>query len=97
MGASGVRQTLSGNGQTVPRGTIGPVRVSLTGTFGTGSAQLEATDPEGNWVAVDGGVFTAVTDTIFDFPDHVQNQLRINLTGATGPALVVWIQSTLDR
>ena len=97
MAASGNRQTLSADGNSVDRGTVGPVRLSLTGSFGGGAAKLQAKDPSGAYVDVAGGSFTAATDTMFDFPEHVQNQLRVNLAGSTTPALVIWIQSTLDQ
>jgi len=97
MGSGGDRQTLVADGNSVARGVVGPVRLSLTGTFGGGTAQLQAMDPSGAWIAVANGAFIAVTDTVFDFPENVQNQLRINMSGSTTPALVIWIQSTLDR
>lgn len=97
MSSSGERQTLGVDGQTPERGTVGSVRLSLTGTFGGGTAKLQAKDPSGTFVDVDGGSFTAVTDTIFDFPANVQNQLRVDLSGSTAPALVIWLQSELDR
>ena len=97
MASSGDRQTLAANGQTTDVGTVGAVRLSLTGSFGGGTAQLQAKDPSGSFVNVAGGSFTAVTDFVFEFPANVQNQLRVDLSGATAPSLVVWIQSELSR
>ena len=89
---SGDRQTLSANGQTNAKRYIGPIRLSLSGTFGGGTATLQSKDPAGNWVDIANGAFTAVTDTIFDFPGDVGNTVRVNLTGSTSPALVIWVQ-----
>ena len=89
---SGKRQTLAADGQTDAKAYSGPIRLSLTGTFGGGTAQLQARDPQGNWVSVAGGAFTAVTDTIFDFTAESQNILRVDISSSTTPALVVWIQ-----
>ena len=95
---SGERLTLSADGNSTERGTVGPVRLHLSGDFGSGgTAVLQAEDPSGAWVAVEGGSFTTLTDTMFAFPIGVQNNLRINLSGSTTPALVIWIQSELDR
>ena len=92
MASSGDIETLSANGQTAVTVTIGPARLSLTGTFGSGTAKLQAKDPGGNWIDVANGSFTAVTDTIFDFPARSETDLRVDLSGSTNPTLVVWIQ-----
>ena len=97
MASKGDRQTLVADGQTTEVGVVGPVRLSLTGSFGGGTAKLQAKDPSDAWVDVAEGSFAVATDTIFDFPDHTQNQIRVDISGSTTPALVVWIQSTLDR
>lgn len=97
MAGKGDRQTLVADGNTVDTGTVGPVRLSLTGGFGGGTAKLQALDPSGAYVDVAGGSFTAATDTLFDFPEYAQNQLRVNINGSTTPTLVIWIQSTLSR
>ena len=94
MAGSGTRAALAADGNTAAITVSGPVRLSLTGAFGSGTAKLQATDPGGNWVDVDGGSFTDVTDTVFDFPAFAFNNLRVNLASATDPALVVWIQSS---
>lgn len=97
MGSSGDRQTLAADGQTTDYGTVGPVRLSLSGSFGGGTAKLQAQDPSGAWVDVAGGSFTIAADQLFDFPENVQNQLRVDMSGSTTPTLVVWLQSTLSR
>ena len=97
MASSGERQTLVADGNTEDVGTVGAVRLSLTGGFGGGTAKLQAQDPSGAYVDVDGGSFTAAGDTLFDFPANVQNQLRVNIASSTTPTLVVWIQSEISR
>jgi len=92
MAGTGNRQALAADGQTNSKVFVGPIRLSLTGSFGTGTAKLQAKDPSGAFVDVGNGLFTAAADTIFDFPVSDSNELRIDLAGATAPALVVWIQ-----
>jgi hypothetical protein len=86
------RQVMSASGSTTPVVFIGPVRMSLSGDFGGGTAQLRNNDGTNN-VDVANGAFTAVTDTLFDFP-AVPNTLNVALTGSSAPALVVRLQST---
>ncbi len=86
-------QTLSADGETTAITVIGETRLSLTGTFGSGTAQLQARGPDGVYVSVTGGSFTAATDTLFDFPENTRNDLRVSLSGSTSPALKVWLQA----
>lgn len=97
MSATGDVQAMTGDGQTAERGTVGCVRLSITGGFGGGTAKLQAKNPLGAWVDVAGGSFTVATDTLFEFPPNVQNQLRVDVNGSTTPTISVWIQSELDR
>jgi len=92
MAGTGNRQVLTTNTQTNPKIFIGPVRLSLTGSFGTGIGKLQAKDPSGVFVDVANGSFTAASDTIFDFPVSDSNELQVDLAGATAPTLAVWIQ-----
>ena len=91
MAGTGNKQTLAADGQTDVKIFVGPVRLSLTGDFGTGTAKLQSKDPSGAFVDIANGLFNAVTDTVFDFPIGASNELRVDLAGATAPALVVWI------
>ena len=93
MASTGYIETLSADGNTTAQKVGGPVRLSLTGTFGGGTAKLQSITPAGNWVDVANGSFTAVTDTLFDFPVQANNELRVNIASSTSPALVVWIQA----
>ena len=96
MATSGDRQTLNANGQTTPRTYVGPVRVSCTGTFGGGTLKIQAEDPTAVFVDVDGTTKTAIGDFVIDFPPSAENRLQADLSGATSPALVIWIQGA-DR
>jgi hypothetical protein len=93
MASTGYIKTLDADGQTEWVTVHGPVRLSLTGTFGSGTAKLQARTPEYNTaVDVKNGSFTAVTDTLFDFPAKSETDVRVDLSGSTSPLLVVWIQ-----
>ena len=96
MATSGDRQVLNANGKTTARNFVGPVRVSLTGNFGGGTFKMEAEDPSGVFVDVEGSVLATAGDFIIDFPPGAQNKIRGDLSGATSPALVVWNQG-VDR
>ena len=94
MANSGNRQTLAADGQTNYVRVVGPIRVSITGGFGSGTAKLQAKDPGDNAVDVAGASYTAVADALLEFPPHAVNQIRVDLASSSGPALVVWIQDT---
>ena len=87
------RLTLSADGQTAWVIVIGPARVSITGTFGGGTAQIETKDPSGAAVDLAEGSTTDAIDKLLDFPPNSRNEIRVDLSGATSPALVVWIQA----
>ena len=87
------RLTLSADGQTAWVVVVGPARVSITGTFGGGTAQIETKDPGGNAVDMADGSFTEAADKRIDFPPNSRNEIRVDLSGATSPALVVWVQA----
>jgi len=93
MSTTGYEETLSADGQTTAQNIGGPVRLSLTGDFGTGTAKLQAQTPTGNWVDVANGSFTAATDKLFDFPVQANNKLRVDISSSSSPALVVWLQA----
>ena len=94
MTTSGDRQVLSADGQTVARKFVGPVRVSYSGTFGGGTAKIQAEDPSGVFIDVDGTSKTAVADFVIDFPPRAVNLLQTDLSGAITPSLKSWIQGT---
>ena len=84
---SGNRQMLAADDDTVEKEFVGPLRLSLSGTFGGGTAKLQAKDPNGAFVDVANGSFTDVADKVFDFPADSLNIVRINMAGSTSPAL----------
>ncbi len=94
---AGNRQTLSADGSTNFVRVVGPVHLSLTGTFGSGTATFEALDPGGNAVAIANGAFTAITDTLFDFPPAAINDVRITIASSSSPSLVIWVQGADPR
>ncbi len=91
---AGTTVTLAADGATIGVQVVGPVHLSLTNDFGTGTATFQARDPGGVFVAVANGAFTAATDTLFDYPPGVLNTVRINLTGSSSPDLDIWIQGS---
>ena len=50
MTTSGDRQALAADGNTTYVKTVGPVRVSISGDLGGGTAKVQAKDPAGNAV-----------------------------------------------
>ena len=92
MASSGQRLTLAADGQTSAVTTTGPVHVSLTGTFGGGTAKLQVQDPADNWIDVAGTSKTAVDDYTISFPAGSKSVVRIDISGSTTPALVIVIK-----
>lgn len=88
---TGDRQTLSADGITSDSKFIGPVLVSITGSFGGGTATMQARDPNSDLVAVAAGV-TADAGVVVDFPAGIINSIAIDLAGSTTPTVVIWIQ-----
>lgn len=70
------------------------MRVSYKGTFGGGTAKVEAEDPSGVFDPVVGSENTVAADFVIDFPPKAVNNLQTDLAGSSGPAFVVWIQGT---
>ena len=85
---------MSADGQTPPRKFVGPVRVSYTGTFGGGTAKVQARDPSGAFVDVEGTSKVAVGDFHINFPPNSVNELQTDLSSSTTPSFVVWMQGT---
>lgn len=92
MSSTGEIQTLSANGTTVFKKYSGPIHLSLTGGFGGGTAKLQTKDPNGDIIDVADASWTDVTNTLFDYPENSINSVAVNLAGATGPSLKVWVQ-----
>ncbi len=90
--STGNRQVLSADGNTDPVKYVGPIRLSLKGDFGTGTATLQDKGPDNVFDGVANGAFTAEADKIIDYPVAEINEVQVDLAGATAPSLVVWIQ-----
>ena len=95
MSAGGIISNLLADGATPGRGTVGPVRVFVYGTFGSGSAQVQMQAPDDAWQDVDTAL-TADGEVFINVPPGVQNKVRVDLSGATAPDIDIWIQSALD-
>ena len=92
MAGNGNKQILSATGQTNWTKWLGPISVSLKGAFGGGTAQIQVRDPQDVAQNVVNASFTVAADHLLDYPPQAQNEVRVDLSGATGPALQVWIQ-----
>ena len=85
-------EILSADGSTVWAKTVGPVWVSLTSSFGTGTAKIQRKNAAGTAVDIAGESYTAVADRLLDFPPESTNEIRVNIASSTTPTLAVSIQ-----
>jgi len=92
MASSGNKQTLSANGQSAWTRWQGPISISLKGNFGGGSAQLQVRVPDDIAENVANAAFTVAADHLLDYPEQAVNEVRVDLSGATGPSLRIWVQ-----
>ena len=90
--STGNRQVLSADGNTDPFKYVGPIRVSLKGDFGSGTATIQDKTPANLFDGITNGVFTAEADKIIDYPVAEINEVQVDLAGSTSPTLEVWIQ-----
>lgn len=73
----------------------GPIRLSLTGTFGGGTATLQAKVPQTTtFIDVVNGAFTSPTDKRIDWPKAAKTVVRVNVSGSTTPNLLAWLQQS---
>ena len=86
--------TLSADGSTNWASVKGPIWVSLSGTFGGGTAVIQRKNNSGAAVAIVGESHTVIADRVIDFPEKSVNEVRVTLSGSTSPALVCSIQWT---
>ena len=96
MASTGDVFTLTADGQTPTFRATGTVHISLTGSFGGGTAKLQARTPRGSWVDIAEASFTYAVNKLCDFPGGAETDIRIDLSSATAPSLVVWFQAA-DR
>lgn len=90
--ASTNRQTLSADGTTIFFKYLGPVVVTITGTFDGGTAKIQRKNNAGATVDVVGAAYTTDAEKRLDYAQSATNWLAINLAGATTPSLVIEIQ-----
>lgn len=82
-----VEGTLDANGPSQSTSNTGPYTVTLKGNFGGGTAQLEYKDQSGQWVAYATNAYTFTSEQEIRMNETATKIIRINLTGATSPAL----------
>ena len=87
-------ETLSADGQTNWTSIKGPVWVSLSGTFGGGTAIIQRKNSAGTAVAIVGESHTVIADRVIDFPSDSVNDVRVAITGSSSPALACSLQWT---
>lgn len=85
-------ETLAADGSTTWQKVKGPCWVSLSGTFGGGTAIIQRKNKAAAAVAIAGESFTAITDRLIDFPPKSINEVRVTISGSTSPALVCSLQ-----
>lgn len=95
--SDGYEETLTSDGQTTAVDTVGPVRISATGSFGGGVLTLQERRQDGSWIAIAAAEFTEAFHKLVDFPPGAQNTLRFSLAGSSGPSLTVVTQGATLR
>ena len=85
-------ETLSADGSTSYAKVKGACWVSLSGTFGGGTATIERKNAAGTAVAIAGESHTVAADRLIDFPDKSVNEVRVTIASSTTPALAVSMQ-----
>ena len=78
--------TLTDNGETSWIPAKGPCHIHLSGNFGGGTAVIQFKDTSGVARSLANGSFTSAVDKLVS--TGFNTDLRISLSGATGPALV---------
>lgn len=85
-------ETLSADGSTSYAKVKGPCWVSLSGTFGGGTATIERKNSAGTAVAIAGESHTVAADRLLDFPAGSTNEIRVTIASSTDPALACSVQ-----
>lgn len=85
-------ETLSSDDSTEWVSVKGPIWVSLSGTFGGGTAIIQRKNAAGSAVAIVGESHTVAADRVIDFPPHAVNEVRINLSGSSSPSLATMVE-----
>jgi len=90
---TGFEETLSADGSTAEVTTVGPVFLSLSGTFGGGTVAIERKGTDDTWRSIAGASYTSGVDKVLNFAPKGVNKLRATLSGATTPSLRVAFQN----
>jgi hypothetical protein len=85
-------QTISVDGSTTWQKVKGACWVSLSGTFGGGTATIERKNGSAAAVAIAGEAHTVAADRLIDFPAQSINEVRVTVAGSSSPALVCSLQ-----
>jgi len=86
--------TLTEDSSTGWSSVKGPIWVSLSGTFGGGTAVIQRKNSAGAAVAIVGESHTVIADRVIDFPSDSVNEVRVTISGSSSPALAVSMQWT---
>jgi hypothetical protein len=87
-------EILSSDGSTTWASVKGPVWVSLSSSFGGGTAKIQRKNHAGAAVDIVGESHTVAADRVIDFPTKSVNEVRVNLAGSSAPTLACSIQWT---
>lgn len=90
-------QSLTANGNTNGVFVVGPVRVTVQGTWGSGATKVQEQNSDGAWRDVPNTGMTANDAVLIQYPPGAQNYIRVNLSGASGPSLTVITQGATLR
>lgn len=91
---SGLSQTITVDGSTDWVKVTGPAMVSMSNSFGTGTATIQFKDQADAAIALAGETHTVAADRLIDYPAGAKNELRVNLASSSSPDLDVVIQSS---
>ena len=85
-------ETLSADGSTTWARCEGPVWVSLSSSFGGGTAKIQRKDASGSAVDIVGESHTVAADRVLDFAPGSVNEIRVNIASSSSPTLAVSVQ-----
>lgn len=87
-----MEHTFSANGNSPEFQARERVHVSVSGTFGSGTATVQWRGDDGTWRGLASAVFTTAADQVIDLPNKTNTILRWNLAGATDPSVFAAIR-----
>lgn len=84
--------TLTGDGEVGPIKARGLVHVHLSGTFGGGTVTIQFSDGSDWLTFATEAELNAATDQTIALPDSTEYNVKVVLTGSSGPSLRVTIR-----